>query len=74
VTPASHLLADISRTSEALLSACTALLIAVLAACWRMGSQLGRLVANSHDHEGRIVRLEAHEDAHDAWHMARGDR
>ena len=69
-----HLLADISRTSEALLSACTALLIAVLAACWRMGSQLGRLVSSQQDHDGRIRRLEDHEDAHDAWHLARGDR
>jgi len=69
-----YVLADISRTSEALLSACTVLLVAVLGACWRMGSALGRLVAHTDDHEGRIARIEAHEDAHDAWHMARGDR
>ena len=69
-----HLLADISRASETILSVCAVLLVAVLGACWRMGSALGHLLSESHDHEGRIIRLEAHEDAHDAWHLARGDR
>ena len=69
-----HLLADISRASETILSVCGVLLVAVLGACWRMGSQVGRLVSQQQDLGGRVSRLEVHEDAHDAWHLARGDR
>lgn len=67
------MLADISRLSEALLGSVAALSIATLAAVWRIGTILGKMSSANEDHEHRINRLEAHEDAHDAWHLQRGD-
>lgn len=67
------MLADISRLSEALLGSVAAISIATLAAVWRIGTILGRMASGHEDHEHRIDRLEQHEDAHDSWHLHRGD-
>ena len=41
---------------------------------WRIGNKIGRIIASLQDHDGRLERIERHEDAHDAWHLRRGDR
>lgn len=68
------MLADISRLAEALLALVGVLSTATLAATWRIGTILGKMSSRSEDHAKRIDRIEAHEDAHDAWHLSRGDR
>lgn len=66
--------ADISRLSDALLSLIGLVSIATLGAVWRIGSMIGRMAATQNDHDGRLERLEREQDAHDAWHLNRGDR
>ena len=41
---------------------------------WRIGNKIGGLISTMEDHEGRLDRIERHEDAHDKWHLQRGDR
>lgn len=48
------------------------LLIALIGAVWRIGSKVGMISATIVDLEGRVARMEKHEDDHDAWHMSRG--
>ena len=68
------ILADISRLADALLSVVALVTIATLGAVWRIGTMLGRMGAAQSDHDERLARIERHEDSHDAWHLARGDR
>lgn len=68
------ILGDISRLTDALLSVIALVTIATLGAVWRIGSVLGQMHATQNDHDGRLERLEREQDAHDAWHLNRGDR
>lgn len=68
------MLADISRLSETLLSLVVVVSVATLGAVWRIGTIIARIGATQSAHDTRLARLEAHEDAHDCWHLARGDR
>jgi hypothetical protein len=35
---------------------------------------MGEMTQELHDHNGRLERVEDHQDAHDEWHLNRGDR
>ncbi len=57
-----------------LLATLVPLSVATLGGVATISSRLGRLQASIQDHAERLVRLEGHEDAHDHWHLSRGDR
>lgn len=48
------------------------LLVALIGAVWRVGSKVGSIASTLADHEGRLDRVEQHQDAHDTWHMSKG--
>lgn len=50
---------------------CT-LLLALIAAVWRIGTKMGSMIQTQEDHDERLVRIERHQDEHDAWHMRKG--
>ena len=70
----SEVIAAITVASATLLSVMVVLLIAILGGVANISMRLGRILGVQDDHATRITRLEVHEDAHDAWHLARGDR
>lgn len=49
-------------------------LSAIFGAIWRLGTKVGGMTQELHDHNQRLDRLEKHQDDHDAWHLGRGDR
>jgi hypothetical protein len=56
------------------LSAAGVLMLAVFGAVWRLGTKMGQMTQELHDHNGRLERVENHQDAHDECHLDRGDR
>ena len=68
------LLAAIDSAGATLLSVMVVLLIAILGGVANISMRLGRILGAQDDHATRITRLEVHEDAHDNWHLTRGDR
>lgn len=56
------------------LCAVATLLLLVFGSVWRLGTKMGEMTQELHDHNGRLERVEDHQDAHDEWHLNRGDR
>lgn len=56
------------------LCAVATILLLVFGAVWRLGTKMGEMIQELHDHNGRLERVEDHQDAHDEWHLNRGDR
>ena len=68
------MIAAIDSAGATLLSVMVVLLIAILGGVANISLRLGRILGAQDDHATRITRLEVHEDAHDNWHLTRGDR
>ena len=68
------MIAAIDSAGATLLSVMVVLLIAILGGVANISMRLGRIPGAQDDHATRITRLEVHEDAHDTWPLARGDR
>lgn len=66
------MLAQVSDAAATLFAVIITLLTAVFGAVWRIGSKLGGISQILVDHEGRLDRIEGHEDEHDRWHKQRG--
>lgn len=63
-----------SDTAATLVSAVSVCLLGLIGAVWRLGSKMGEMTQELRSHNQRLDRLEKHQDAHDEWHLNRGDR
>lgn len=63
-----------SSAAIGVLIAAGTLALAVFGSVWRLGTKMGEMTQELHDHNGRLERVEDHQDAHDEWHLNRGDR
>ena len=56
------------------LCAVATLLLLIFGAIWRLGTKVGGMTQELHDHNGRLEDVESHQYNHDQWHLNRGDR